>query len=205
MALIFFRLFVKQAITLLDNGIRIGEQGLNALKLSVLDIDDDIEMKLFGASPEKFNFKFRMENQNRLFLIDSFLTKQGQSDEVFKFKVSMISAEDTAVLNRLSFQQLSEESSLSPMVVELFKVVKTCLDPFMVGAAQGIYLFAQGEGGTRKKYGGDFTFDSQLLGGDRIGKILHLFLNEDELKDISRSNKIFRISYSKYIRHKTIP
>ena len=126
--MLFFRLFVKQAITLLDNGIRIGEQGLNALKLSVLDIDDDIEMKLFGSSPEKFNFKFRMENQNRLFLIDSFLTKQGQSDEVFKFKVSMISAEDTAVLNRLSFQQLSEESSLSPMVVELFKVVS--LDTF---------------------------------------------------------------------------
>ena len=124
--------------------MRIGEQGLNAIQISVIDISDEIEMKLFNSAPEKLNFKFRMENQNRLFSIDSFLTKKDESDEVFKFKLSMISAEDTAELNYRTFQQLSEESSLNPMLVELFKVVKTCLDPFMVGAAQGIYLFAEG-------------------------------------------------------------
>lgn len=80
----------------------------------------------------------------------------------------MVSAGDTAILNREFFQDLSEESEIHPMIVELFRIVKTCLDPFMIGAGQGMYRMANGIGGSRKKYGGDFTLDMQFLDGERI-------------------------------------
>ena len=159
---------LNQAITLHDNGLRIGEKGLQDIKISLIDIEDEISLKLIGESMQHAVFKFRMENQNRLFSLDSHLTSTERNDDVFKFKFSMVSAEDTASLNRQLFQELGENGDLNPLVVELFKVVKTCLDPFMIGAAQGMYRMSSGLGGSRKKYGGDFTLDMQLLNGEKV-------------------------------------
>ena len=135
---------VKQAININDNGIRIGQQGIQNLKISLIDLENEIYLKYPGSQPVEMDFKFRLENQDRTFGLQSALSPKSSDENIFKFKFLMMSSEDTAVSNRKYFDEM--KLTHSSLMVDVLKVVKTSLDPFFVGAGEGIYKTVTGTG-----------------------------------------------------------